>query len=149
MTLRGVVSVDEHGQVGYLSRLYPQEGVNQFVVAGQYYPHSSCQRERINAIERRVAAGTFKCEHCSEPLTGDHKADARFCDTRCRVAAHYARWNKWNETVIKTAEDNLANTTRQYGPDHHRTHEAQKHLEWALSNRGRRKNRKPGRSAHF
>ena len=149
MTLSGVVDIDEFGRVGCIAQMRPYFDDNGYLCPGTYYPANHLQARRMERIERRAAAGTFVCEHCGEPLTADHKADARFCGNKCRVAAHYAKWNKWNETVIKTTEGNLANMTRQYGPDHHKTHDAHKHLEWALSNRGRRKNRKPGRRAHF
>lgn len=32
-----------------------------------------------------------RCERCDEPLKARARADARFCSTRCRVAAHRAR----------------------------------------------------------
>jgi hypothetical protein len=31
-----------------------------------------------------------RCQRCGEPLASDARADARFCSTRCRVAAYRA-----------------------------------------------------------
>lgn len=40
------------------------------------------------------------CEHCAGPLAIMHRRDARFCSTRCRVAAHRAR-NRVPQEMVK------------------------------------------------
>ena len=51
------------------------------------------RRERHNARRRQKRAEAAReplaCENCGEPFT-PRRSDARYCSTRCRVAAHRA-----------------------------------------------------------
>ena len=46
-------------------------------------------RESATAKRRQDVAHDRTCQHCDQPFTG--RADARYCSTRCRVAAHRAK----------------------------------------------------------
>jgi hypothetical protein len=54
------------------------------LIKGRYRYHRACRSCRT-PIDR-----TKTCEHCDEAFT-PKRADARFCSTKCRVAAHRAR----------------------------------------------------------
>lgn len=61
----------------------------------QHEPRRYCtqacyvEAARLRAARKRGTNPDRTCTHCGEPFTG--RADARYCGTRCRVAAHRAK----------------------------------------------------------
>jgi len=75
--------------VGYILRCEFCDGRYARVRHDQKCCSLACSREFRNE-RRRVENDARACERCDEPFT-PRRSDARYCSSRCRVAAHRAR----------------------------------------------------------
>jgi hypothetical protein len=66
-----------------------QCGIAYVVVGPQVYCSTECATDARKQA-RRVGRSKHLCERCGAAFT-PRRADARYCSTRCRVAAHRAR----------------------------------------------------------
>lgn len=151
MTLKNMLHID--GSMVVFADSYFREPTDKVSKEQRIdYPTNKYGRKRLRGVARRVAEGTWCCQYCGKPFEMDRNAHATRCrdSSLCRTQACYARWKAWHEQVYQTAKADLERIETQLGPDHPRTIEARKTLEWATSRRGaRRKNPKPGRKIYY
>lgn len=91
--LRRYVRLDEGHCLGCISEA---TGIRMFPPGTEA---NLCERHELEVEEARAEAeqrhaeweaSRSRCEHCGSVL-GWRRSDARFCSSRCRVAAHRAR----------------------------------------------------------
>lgn len=97
--LHRVLFEHHHGPIPPGWRVIPRDGdpfnlapVNLVAVpaAPPPPPRTLAQRRAAATTNLLVAPRPLTCHHCAHPFTSTHPR-ARYCSTRCRVAAHRAR----------------------------------------------------------